>query len=163
MKRLLAILVAVIIACGCSTADEKQKEGIRKLKSLEWLLGNWEMATGQGTLTESWTKISDTLWMGSGVFVSETGDTAFHEELKIVTRADTLYYIPTVSDQNGGLPVKFKERLIGETEIVFENPAHDFPQIIRYEKTSDTSVHAMVSGNDGGRERKEEFYFIKRR
>jgi hypothetical protein len=42
---------------------------------------------------------------------------------------------------------------------VFENPAHDFPKMIRYTKRPDGSLEAVVSGDPGSKPLR---YFFKK-
>lgn len=41
--------------------------------------------------------------------------------------------------------------------LVFENPMHDFPQIISYTKITCDSLVAQISGEKNGQERKQAF------
>lgn len=68
-----------------------------------------------------------------------------------------LYYIPTVKNQNEGLPVRFAAKTISENQLVFENPQHDFPQIIAYTKITSDSLIAEISGTKNGQKRKQTF------
>jgi len=42
---------------------------------------------------------------------------------------------------------------------VFENPKHDHPKIITYEKDSDGNITASIEGDEKGRHLKQEFRF----
>jgi len=44
---------------------------------------------------------------------------------------------------------------------VFENPAHDFPKVIRYAKRKDGTLEATVSGAGG--EKPQSFVFRKQK
>jgi hypothetical protein len=46
-----------------------------------------------------------------------------------------------------------------DSSLVFENPAHDFPQQIRYDRRTADSLHAAVSGMAGGRSRTINFEY----
>ena len=66
-----------------------------------------------------------------------------------------MFYIPTVKNQNAGLPVSFATKNISQTQLVFENQQHDFPQIISYTKINTDSLLAEIKGTKNGKERKE--------
>ena len=70
---------------------------------------------------------------------------------------NNLFYIPNVNNQNGGLPVRFATKTVSDMELVFENPQHDFPQIISYTKINADSLVAEISGTINGKERKQTF------
>jgi len=55
------------------------------------------------------------------------------------------------------LPVRFATKTISETQLVFENPQHDFPQTISYTKITADSLVAEISGTKNGHERKQIF------
>lgn len=170
MKKLIVILSAVVFAAACNNGTDNTANNNNsstdtvkpaKLSHIRWILGAWQMNSSYGTTTEDWHEISATEWNGAGFFIDKQGDTLFSEGLRLIALNDTLWYLPTVPGQNDGKEVQFKEAKLSDTEVVFENPAHDFPQRIVYHKTSDTSILAYVEGKDNGKDRKEEFHFVK--
>ena len=59
---------------------------------------------------------------------------------------------------NGRTPATdFTLTKIDESSATFENPAHDFPKMIRYSKRPDGSLEAVVSGAGG--EKPQTFVF----
>jgi len=148
MKNAVPILLLMLLISGC-------KPG--KLDSLGWILGNWYLDTPEGRITEAWQKSSDTLYTGYSLMISPKGDTLFSEKIKLVLHGDVLWYIPTVSNQNGGMEVPFKEKSSSATEIVFENAQHDFPQRIIYRKLSADAVQARIEGTVNGIAKSEDF------
>lgn len=94
--------------------------------------------------------------------LSSKGDTLFSEKLRLVSKNDTLWYMPTVSNQNDGKEVSFKEKEITATKLVFENMEHDFPQRIVYELTSDSTILAYIEGLQNGKMRREEFSYKRK-
>ncbi|WP_447951723.1 DUF6265 family protein [Chryseobacterium koreense] len=116
----------------------------------------WENKTSKGSIYETWNKTSDNELSGKSYIVKEK-DTIIFENIRLVQEQNRLFYIPTVKNQNGGLPVRFAAKTISETQLVFENPQHDFPQIISYTKISADSLVAEISGVRNGQERKQTF------
>ncbi|MBY0432721.1 MAG: hypothetical protein K2U26_01275, partial [Cyclobacteriaceae bacterium] len=84
-------------------------------------------------------------------------DTTIFETVRLLQEKNSLFYIPQVKNQNGGLPVRFKEKQISDNELVFENPEHDFPQTISYTKITADSLVAEISGTKNGKERRQKF------
>ncbi len=68
-----------------------------------------------------------------------------------------LYYVPTIKVQNDGMSVQFKMTEATESQLVFENKMHDFPQKIIYIKVSNNNLIAEISGIKDGVETKESY------
>ena len=49
------------------------------------------------------------------------------------------------------------EKTISNEKMIFENPRHDFPQVISYAKTGANSLVAEISGVEKGKEHKETY------
>lgn len=126
------------------------------INNAEWLIGTWENKTQRGIIYETWSKTNDTEFSGKSFIVKEQ-DTIVFENIRLVQEQDKLVYIPTVENQNEGLPVRFEIKTISKTQLVFENLKHDFPQIISYTKISGDSLVAEISGTKNGQERKQTF------
>ena len=153
MKTGTNIFIAVVglaILCAWTT---KQTNGLTKAA---WLIGTWENKTPKGSIYETWNKVSANQFAGKSYIVKEK-DTIVFETMRLVQEQDGLFYIPTVKNQNDGLPVRFASKTISETQLVFENPHHDFPQIISYTKITADSLVAEISGTKNGQERKQIF------
>lgn len=147
----LFIAVASLVILGAWTAKH-----ISNIEKTEWLIGTWENKTPKGTIYETWKKISDNEFSGKSYILKEQ-DTIVFETIRLVKEHDGLFYIPTVRNQNGGLPVRFVAKTISSDQLVFENPQHDFPQIISYTKINADSLVAEISGVKNGQERKQTF------
>lgn len=111
-----------------------------------WLAGTWTEATGSNSAEERWTPPSG----GSMMAISRTlrnGQMSAFEFLCIVERGGGLVY---QAMPNGRQPAtEFVLTKIQENSLTFENPAHDFPKMIRYALTADGSLEATVGGSDG--------------
>src|SRR5688500_18858184 len=65
------------------------------------------------------------------------------EHLRISTRGDTLVYTALPSGQR---ETEFRATAATDQMLVFENRAHDFPQVIRYRRVSADSIVARIEG-----------------
>ncbi len=75
--------------------------------------------------------------------------TAEFEFLRIEQRGDDIYY---VANPNARCPqTDFKLTRLSGQEVVFENPAHDYPKRIMYRKNSDGSLLASIDGGEGSK------------
>ena len=94
-----------------------------------WLAGTWAMQDGANWADELWTDPRGGVMLG----LSRSGfgpDLKSWELTQIKTRKDgSLAYIAQV---DGKPPVEFPLVLISAEAIEFANPAHDYPQRIRY-------------------------------
>lgn len=126
------------------------------IKKAEWLIGTWENKTSQGSIYETWVKISDNELSGKSFALKEK-DTIVFETIQLVQEQSGLFYIPAVKNQNNNKPVRFAVKTISDNKLVFENPQHDFPQIISYTKIGADSAVAEISGIKKGKESKQLF------
>ena len=122
----------------------------------DWIVGTWEMKSETGSIFESWTKLEDGHYEGTGYKLVK-GEKRIRERIQLMMQNDVYYYIPSVPDQNDGKPISFTCILMTETEMVFENPQHDFPQRISYRLINETSLLAEISGSFRGKQVTEQF------
>jgi len=153
MKTVANFFITVVSLIILNAWTIKQKKDIQKA---EWLIGTWENKTRKGSIFKTWTKSGDNEFSGKSYSVKDK-DTIVFENIRIVQEKNRLYYIPTVKNQNEGLPVRFAAKSISENQLVFENPQHDFPQIIVYTKINSDSLIAEISGTKNGQKRKQTF------
>jgi hypothetical protein len=119
------------------------------MASFAWLEGTWEMAKPNGSSTlEVWNLKNARTYSGEGLKVMH-GDTTLLETLLLYVDGEDTWYVPTVLDQNSGLPVRFKMVSATANKYVFENAEHDFPQRIVYHyKPMDGRLNAPISKSD---------------
>jgi hypothetical protein len=82
------------------------------------------------------------------------GKTASYEFLQIREKGDDIFYI---AQPNGAAPVQFKLVKMNPNEAIFENPDHDFPQRIIYQRSIDGSLLAAIEGEEKGKPKRVEF------
>ncbi len=143
-------IVSVLIFSGVASSQSS------KVREVEWLIGTWKNKTPKGNIYETWRRTSDSELSGKSYFMKEK-DTIVFETIRLVREPEGLFYIPIVKDQNNGISVRFAATTVSETQLVFENPQHDFPQIISYTRISPDSLTAEISGIRSGKVRKQVF------
>jgi hypothetical protein len=126
------------------------------LTKSSWLLGTWANKSPRGIIYESWSSLNENEFAGKSYAVKQQ-DTMIFETIQLVSTEEGLDYIPTVNGQNGGLPVRFSSTTITDTQLKFENPKHDFPQIITYTLINPDSLVAEISGIANGQTQKQSF------
>jgi len=142
------VSLAILYAWTIKSTNDIQKA--------EWLIGTWENKTQRGSIYETWTKARNNEFSGKSYSIKDK-DTIVFENVRLLQENKKLFYIPTVKNQNEGLPVRFAAKSISENQLVFENPQHDFPQIIAYTKINSDSLIAEISGRKNGQNRKQTF------
>jgi hypothetical protein len=156
MKMMLAIVLGSMMATTRAAEpsfDPAQGRPARaSIAQVAWIAGLWTGRDGGISFEERWTPPAG----GAMLAVSRTlkGDrmVAF-EFLRIVERDGGLVY---VAQPNGRPPTDFVLTELTADSATFENPAHDFPKMIRYAKRGDGTLEARIS--DGG-QRSETFVF----
>lgn len=138
--RLAALVLTAVLAAAPLTA-----QGPAPFPA--WMAGAWTLAEGERWTEEFWTAPRGGVMLGASR--EGQGDTLrTWEAIRIVRRADgTLAYVPM---PNGGTPVEFALVRQDTQSIEFANPAHDFPQRIRYWRDGDR-LHAEIALIDGSR------------
>lgn len=137
-------------------ASEKNAQRFKQLSKAAWLLGSWKGVLGKGISVENWYKQDDSTFAGDGMFIKGSV-TLSEEHLQLTQKGNDVYYIPTVKNQNGNKPVPFKMTRLTDREMVFENPAHDFPKKIKYTRYGADSLVAEISGPVKGQQHTEQF------
>lgn len=119
------------------------------IDKLSWLGTTWVGTTGQVTTEERWTPAASGGMMAVARTLRGTALASF-EFLCIVERAGTLVYV--AMPEGRSTPTFFTLTGITDGRAVFENPAHDYPKMIRYTRSSDgMTLETMIGGTNGAR------------
>jgi hypothetical protein len=146
---LSVIILTLLFSCGNKKTT---------LADFEWLQGKWTGNTDGTDFFEEWQPKNGKMMKGFGGAVVGK-DTVFSEKVSIGEREDGVYYTAIVQQNSG--PVSFKFTGYKNDSIIFENPAHDFPQRIIYYRLPDGGLYACVDGKNFGKYNREEFRFSK--
>jgi hypothetical protein len=127
------------------------------IQRIAWFQGCWRMSAPGRVIEENWTAPRG----GSLLGVSRTvrGDSLVEYEF-VVVREDsgTVTYQARPSGQTGAT---FRARTLTDSSVVFENPAHDFPQRIGYRRVGHDSLVAWIEGTIRGSPRRREFPYAR--
>lgn len=158
MKTLAASLCGTLIigvtAAAAVTGQTRREPARASLSQLAWLAGTWRGNAGPVSFEERWTPA------GGGVMLALSrtlkGDRLVgFEFLRIVERDGGLVYI---AQPDGRPPTEFTLTSATADAATFENPAHDFPRMIRYTRRADGRLEARVSD---GAQKGETFVFVR--
>lgn len=131
-----------------------QQGPVHSVTEVGWLAGCWTMTTGSRSVTEHWLGPEGGTMIGVSRTVS-SGNTVEYEFLLIRQAPGGLEYVAKPSRQPEAV---FTSTAVSSSEIVFENPAHDFPTRIAYSKRNGRLL-AAISGTIDGKPRRIEFRY----
>ncbi len=151
MKKMF--LAVLLLACCTIYAQQQTFSPLKNLTG-----GTWQMKTKKGFICERWVAKGTTELSGTG-FSIVGKDTTIQERVKLVSTSAGVFYIPTVTNQNNGNEVRFKLTSSTNSEYVFVNAGHDFPQRVGYKFISRDSLHAWIDGTVNGKFVKQDFNY----
>lgn len=134
-------LAALILGTGAAAG---QKTGVDQL---DWMSGCWSSEDGKQQVDECWMKPAGQSMLGTSRTIAG-GKTVFTEYVQIREANGEIAYV--VSLGLSARPVSFRLIRISATEVVFENPTHDFPQRIIYRRDSADALFARIEGKEKG-------------
>lgn len=123
------------------------------LSRLHWLAGTWQWAKDGRVVTETWMPPAGNTMPGMSRTVAD-GATREYEFLLLREEAGRITYVAKPSGQDETI---FVLRSMKDNEVIFENPTHDFPQLIIYRLNPDGTLLAAIEGMDQGKVRRVEF------
>jgi hypothetical protein len=136
-------LFAAPLPAGAATVDD-----------LAWLKGCWTSDHKERQTTEYWLKPAGLTMLG----VSRTivgGKTVEFEFMQIRQEENGEIYF--IANPSGQKETRFKLVKASAREVVFENPAHDFPQRVIYRCESEGVLLGRIEGTSKGKEKAVDF------
>jgi hypothetical protein len=147
LKLALALAVIGVLASG------RVEQAKPSLDTLSWMSGSWSGASRGVEMEEHWTSPKGSSMIGIHRDVAK-GRTASFEFLRIEQQAGRIVYLSMPNGRSPATPFPLKE--VSGTRVVFENPAHDFPQRIIYWKEGN-DLRARIEGAMNGKAASEEW------
>jgi len=138
-EKLSIFLLTTLLLFSCET------DQTTKFFKVDWLIGTWEIKSSKGAVYETWKKNRNYEFEGKS-YIIRNSDTIVLETIKLIMESDDIFYIPTVKNQNKGLPVRFEAKTFSKDSLLFVNKEHDFPQNISYRRITKDSLVAKISG-----------------
>lgn len=168
MQRIFFLPILLAFACSSPTTEPitetpVEPDAAASLAPYMQLVGEWVDSTSSSEYTsyERWTAEGDSAISGFGHVVAG-GDTVFIEDLRVGSDNGSIVYSARVGSQNNGAWVPFTAVPAGADTLMFENPAHDFPQCITYIRDAAGTWNVWVTGTEEGVDREERFVFRPR-
>lgn len=145
-------LVCLVIALVCLHHGFAQRQ-----PTFEYWEGAWIQAATEKRLAtgERWIRNSPTNWSGAS-YQLKNNDTLWQEKVQLLVGNDRTQYIVTATNAKGepqGEPVTFTLTSFTPTKWVFENPTHDYPRRIVYERKKRNQLFAFIDEGGKGEQR----------
>jgi hypothetical protein len=147
MVRCVVCTVALVAAWPTHAGAQGGIDGVA------WMQGCWQMTSGDRVIEETWTAPRGGVMLGSGRTV-RAGKLVEHEFVLLAERDGRLAYEAHPSSQP---PTTFMSKEIEAASVVFEDPAHDFPQRVGYRRVAGDRMLAWIEGTVSGNTRRQEF------
>ena len=151
----LMVIIGLVAACPGRGFAQPAQPARAAISDVAWIAGAWTGTAGPVTIEERWTPAAGGAMLGVSRTIKDSKMVAF-EFLRIVERNGGLVYI---AQPNGRPPTEFTLTAFDGQSATFENPAHDFPNTIRYAKRADGGLDATISGQAG--QKSQTFTFKK--
>jgi hypothetical protein len=141
------VIASIIVSCNNNLKNvaNNKVNNYQGIDKANWLIGEWQENSKYGIVTENWTILDDTTFYGKR-YTLKNSDTDINENLMLQEIDGNLFFISIIEDQNELKPIKFKLTHSTETELIFENPKHEFPQKVTYTKVSDDYIVSEITG-----------------
>jgi hypothetical protein len=147
----MTALIPIVISLVVSAAQTAPS-----IKDVGWMAGCWELNRNGRHVTESWLPPEGGTMMGVSRTVA--GDRTTEWEFLIIREGSRgLEY---VAKPSGQAEATFTSSRASANEVIFENPAHDFPKKIHYKRDGDALI-AAIEGPANGQPRRIEFAYKK--
>jgi Domain of unknown function (DUF6265) len=143
-------IASVVVLCGAAVAVQGTKPVIA---DLSWMAGSWTGESRGIQMEEHWTAPNGNSMVGIHRDTGK-GRTLLFEFLRIEQQGDQIVYLSMPNGRSPATPFPLKE--VSGTRVVFENPAHDFPQRIIYWKDGN-DLRARIEGTQNGKPAGEEW------
>ncbi len=145
MFRACCFACCLVLSLPALNAFTQQDSDVNvRIVELAWLTGSWTGGEGGMQTEEHW--IAPQGGMMLGVNRTTRGTKGTFEFLRIQQKGNSLSYF---ASPGGRPPVEFKLKELSGKTVVFENPDHDFPQRIRYQRQDD-QLSVKIEGEDQG-------------
>lgn len=147
-----------IVGVVTTTVGSGFSQTVTGIQRAAWLQGCWVMTNATRSVEEAWTAPKAGAMIGVSRTIQNDKMTAY-EFIVLREEGERLAY---VAHPSGQPPATFLSTTVSGSELIFENPTHDFPQQIGYRLDGD-ALTAWIRGTQKGRDRRVEFPYRRSR
>ena len=154
MTRSTAVLVLALAGMPAPVDLESRALMLQPASVLPaWIAGCWSGTRDSERFHERWTLVDDSTLLGVSHTVKGGKMTAF-EFLRVIAKGGKAVYVA----QPGGVPpTEFVASSTTAERIVFENPTHDFPKRVIYQRSGADRLTASIDGGPVNKQQRLEF------
>jgi hypothetical protein len=131
----------------CAICTYAASAAVPSVSDLDWLAGCWAGDGSEAGSGENWMTPAGGMMLGVGRTVRAGKAVAF-EFMRIVESEDGSLRFFAAPAGRDATPFELVE--LGDRQVVFENPEHDFPQRIIYRLISNTRLLGRIEGTTNG-------------
>lgn len=151
---LSVLLLPAVFAANPKEAKKAKAKG-PSVEQLAWLAGSWRFEKEGRVVDEHWLAPAGGMMLGTSRTLAK-GKALEFEFMMIREGAGGMLFF--VAWPSGKAETAFPMTTISTSQVVFENPANDFPQKITYSRQPDGSLLAWIEGpGPDGQTRRIEF------
>lgn len=143
-----AVVLALLVSGACARASTREPSA-GALEPVAFLAGEWQTTTPEGDVREAWGPPRGDAMLGTSHTIA-AGRTVFFEYVRIEARSTGIVYLASPLGRHP--PTAFALVESDRDRVVFENPEHDFPQRVIYEKHGER-LDARIEGTENGAKR----------
>ena len=136
----VALMAFVLLAAA-------QKPQTTDVTQLAWFAGCWQIARGEQVIDEQWMTPRAGVMLGMSRTVRAGRTTATEFVALRVVDGRVVYE----ANPSGQKPTAFPATTVSPDRAVFENPSHDYPKRIIYERQGDAAIMASIDDGAGGK------------
>jgi Domain of unknown function (DUF6265) len=157
---IVGVIIFTATAVAWPIAHREARQGA-SLDQLAWFAGCWTYTSPRVVIEEYWTRPAGGSMLGMSRTLRRNpgGDsTIAWEFIRLYPRGIDLVYAAQPHNQPSA---EFVSEKVIDGEVVFANPAHDYPQRIIYRRAGRDSLRARVEGTQNGRPRGSDFPYAR--
>ncbi|CAN5383742.1 DUF6265 family protein [soil metagenome] len=123
------------------------------ISQVAWLKGCWIQAKPNSVVEEQWMGPGGGVMLGMARTLRD-GKLRDYEFIRVVETDGSLAFVAKPLNQD---EATFPLKSLTVDQVVFENPAHDFPQRVIYRRTGADEIIGRIEGNIEGQARSVDF------
>ncbi|HET6796483.1 MAG TPA: DUF6265 family protein [Gemmatimonadales bacterium] len=147
LTNLLPVMLTLSSAAVLQTVPSYPPTGLPappSIQDLQWLEGTWRGEIGDRQFEARYTSAEGGQLLSASKYTKD-GQPAGFEFERFEEQGDTLVLTP-FPEGKSSVTFKLSELDSKNRRAVFENPAHDFPTRISYQRVADNKLLILVSG-----------------
>lgn len=142
---LTLLAIAATLPAGSGTPAATWQPASSSLPA--WMAGCWAGERGGERFEERWI-VADGSTLLAVANTTKEGEMTGFEFLRVIVRNGNAVY---VAQPGGAPPTEFSATTMTSDRVVFENPAHDFPKRVVYQRAGDRLTASIDGGSESGK------------